>query len=73
MQKGGLGSEFSFGEFVIKSCNKKMLHLGRLLFWENGALRAWAPGPGPGSALPPGATVWTQMILGRWLEGFCVD
>ena len=43
-----LGSELSFGELVVKSCNKKMLHVGRLPFREDGAL-SLGPGLGSGS------------------------
>jgi hypothetical protein len=43
MKKVDLGSELSLGELVAKSCNKKMVHSGRLAFLENAALRAWVP------------------------------
>ena len=47
MPKVDLGSELSFGELVVKSCNKKMFRLGRLLFLEKGALRACVSRAGP--------------------------
>ena len=45
MEKVDLGSELSFGEFVVKSGDKKVWQFGRLAFLENAALSAWVSGP----------------------------
>ena len=48
--KMDMGSELSLGESVVKSCNNKMLHGGRLPVWESRTLTAWVPRTGTAPA-----------------------